>query len=212
MTDEVTRMRRFERLSRLREFEVARHEPDPRGWTVVDAGDHEIGRVRDLIVDTGRMTGRYLDVRLEPKVFHVPEEDARIMVPMDRAHRVGDHHRVRVEGLTRESVPAIAVAREEEDLSFWDRWWARDTTRPGAAPARVERDDLGTRNLRDALEDVAPGETVRIPIVNEELVVERRPRHPDEVPPEARPVRPLTADEQVVARERARSDVPRRND
>ena len=196
--DETIRARRFERLSRLHDFEVARREIDPRGWTVVNAENHAVGEVRDLIVDTERMTGRFLDVELEPKVFHVREEDARILVPITRADRVGDQRRLRVDGLTHDTVTAMAAARDEHYLSFWQGWWdataagrARDDSDVAAAHRTTPTD------LRHALEDVPPGGTVRIPIVNEELVVERRPLHPDE---------------HVVAREHDAGPVPRRDD
>lgn len=141
MNDPVPR--RYERLSRLHDFEVGRHELDPRGWTVVDPGDHAVGKVRDLVVDMDTMTGRFLDVELEPKAFHLPQHHMRILVPMDRAHQIGDHRRLRVDAITRDNVTAMAVAHDAQELSFWERWWS--------------------------------GDTVRIPVGNEEYVVERRP-------------------------------------
>lgn len=123
--EHITPVHRFERLSRLRDFEVGRDDIDPRGWPVVNVENHALGEVRDLIVDTDRMTARYLDVALEPKAFHLREANPRILVPMDRAHRVGDHKRLRIDGLTAESVAAMMAAREEDDVSFWDRWWDR---------------------------------------------------------------------------------------
>ena len=119
----ITPVRRFERLSRLRDFEVGRDDIDPRGWPVVNAEHHALGEVRDLIVDTDQMRARYLDVALEPKAFHLRDGHARILVPMDRAHRIGDHKRLRIDGLTEENVAAMMAAREDDDVSFWHRWW-----------------------------------------------------------------------------------------
>jgi hypothetical protein len=67
--DHDTSIRRLERLSRLREYDVASGEPDPRGWTVVDRQGHKIGEVKDLVVDIERMTASYLDVELDAKLF-----------------------------------------------------------------------------------------------------------------------------------------------
>ena len=65
-------------------------------------------------------------------------------------------------------------------LGFWDRWW-----HPGDSAVEA-RDDRGVRvsriqgavprdELQRAIDEVRPGEEVRIPVVNEEIVVERRP-------------------------------------
>ena len=40
------------RLTELRDYEVARGEPDIRGWAVFDRDGHHIGLVEDLTVDT----------------------------------------------------------------------------------------------------------------------------------------------------------------
>ena len=39
----------------------------------------------------------------------------------------------------------------------------------------TRRDAVPAEDLNRAIEDVRPGETVRIPVVNEEIIVERRP-------------------------------------
>ncbi len=173
-------VRRFERLSRLRDCAVGKGQIDPRGWAVVNAERRAIGHVKDLIVDTERMTGAYLDVELDRKLFDLLD-DYHILVPMPHAHRDGDHKRLLVDGLTRERVAAAAIAREAHQREFWDRWWE-----PDRAPAH-ERDwspritrGAHPEDLRRALDDVRPGETVRIPVVHEEIVVERRPVHSDE--------------------------------
>jgi transposase len=165
---------RFERLSWLRGYAVDKHQVDPRGWELVNAERQTIGIVKDLIVDTERMTGAYLDVELDRKVFHL-RDDTRIFVPLARAQRDGDHKRLLVDGLTRERVTALFIARAAHEREFWDRWWELDRT-GGHGADWAPRVALGAsqEDLQRALEQVGSGETVRIPVVNEEIVVERR--------------------------------------
>jgi hypothetical protein len=165
---------RFERLSWLRGYDVDKHQIDPRGWELVNVERRTIGIVKDLLVDTEHMTAAYLDVELDRKLFHL-RDDARILVPMTRVQRDGDQKRLLVDGLTRERVAALHAERAAHEREFWDRWWEPDrtgTNRADWAP-RVAR-GATQEDLQRALEEVGPGETVRIPVVNEEIVVERR--------------------------------------
>src|SRR5215210_5120795 len=75
-------------LSDLGDYEVAEGYPDPRGWTVRASDGAEIGKVHDLIVDTGTMRTRYLDVRLSSDVANT-DDDCDVLVPIGTA-RVDD--------------------------------------------------------------------------------------------------------------------------
>lgn len=165
---------RFERLSWLRDYVVDKHQVDPRGWHIVNVERRTLGVVKDLIVDTERMTAAYLDVELDRKLFHL-RDDARILVPMARVQRDGDHKRLVVDTLTRERVSALHAARAAHEREFWDRWWEMDRNGANGADwsTRVTR-GATHEELQRALEQVGPGESVRIPVVNEEIVVERR--------------------------------------
>lgn len=171
--EHMSRMERFERLSYLRDFTVARDQIDPRGWKVLDVEGHVVGEVKELIVDTDRMRAVYLDVELDRKAFDL--RDPHILVPISRAQRDGDHRRLIVEGLTRERVADLRSARETHMREFWSRWWDEDRT--GVADREwsphVTR-TVAREDLQHALDTVRPGETVRIPVVREEIVVERR--------------------------------------
>jgi len=164
----IGRVQRYERLSRVRDYRVDRHQIDPRGWKVVNRDGHTIGEVKDLIVDTERMAAAYLDIELDRKLFEL-RGDPHVLVPMAHAQRDGDQHRLIVEGLSRDRVAGLAAARWDHEREFWDRWWTTDEPKVQAAPPTMPED------LRRALDDVPPGETMRIPVVNEEIVVERRP-------------------------------------
>lgn len=115
---------RLERLSRMREYGVARDEPDPRGWTVVNSEGRSVGEVTDLIVDTERMTAAYLDVELDTRLFDTRDEDRHVLVPLDRAHQVG--RRVLVDEVSRSWVNEMHTARAIHQRDFWNRWWDRD--------------------------------------------------------------------------------------
>ena len=170
--EHMSRSGRFERLARLRDLGVARDQIDPRGWKVLDVERHAVGDVKDLIVDVDRMMAAYLDVELDAKAFDL-HRDPHVLVPMSRARRDGDHRRLIVEGLTRERVAELRIAREAHMRDFWDRWW--DVNRADAVDwsPRITRTAVH-EDVQRALETVRPGETVRIPVVHEEIVVERR--------------------------------------
>ena len=165
--------RHYERLSWLRDFKIDKHQIDPRGWHVVTREGRTVGVVKDVIVDTDRMMGAYLDVELDRKLFDL-HEDPHVFVPMARATRDGSQHRLMVDGLTRERVDSLYVARWEHDRRFWDAWWNADSNVAGAmAPATAAA--ATPDDLRRALDDVQTGTSVRIPVIKEEIVVERRP-------------------------------------
>jgi len=170
--EHMSPVQRFERLSRLREFVVDKHQVDPRGWTIVNVERRAIGEVKDLIVDTERMAVAYLDVELDRKLFGLHDE-ARVLIPMARAHRDGEHKRLLVDSLSRERVASMYAARAAHDREFWDRWWETDGAGGSEWAPRATR-GASADDLQRALDRVGPGESVRIPVVNEEIVVERR--------------------------------------
>lgn len=176
--------RRWERLSRMHGFGVSSNHRDPRGWTVVDRDRRPVGEVKDLVVDTDRMTATYLDVELERKLFDARDEDPHVLVPIEYAKP--DGRRVVIEPISPRWFDDLRSARDAHELEFWDEWWARTdghaTTDRGPVISRLDRDQI-----ERAIDDVRPGETVRIPVADEEIVIERRPvvRDTGPVPQEA---------------------------
>jgi sporulation protein YlmC with PRC-barrel domain len=171
-TDHDAPARRLERLSRLREYDVGRNEPDPRGWTVVNREGHAVGEVKDLLVDTGRMSATYLDVELDTKTFDLRDDDPHVLVPVERAHT--DGKRVVVDDISGSWVNDLRAAREEHQHAFWDRWWHRGESRHETSVAPHATNRVPSDELNRAINEVRPGEAVRIPVVQEEIVVERR--------------------------------------
>lgn len=159
-------MHRFERLSRLKDYKVDKHQVDPRGWDIVNLEGRSIGEVKDLIVDTVTMKGIYLDAELDRKLFDM-RGDPHLLIPLQRAERQGTHKRLLVAGLDAARVQEICTERERQYYEFWDGFWQR----------QVSGDDL-----RRAIETARPGEQVRIPVMNEEIIVERRPLASEERP------------------------------
>lgn len=164
--------RRWERLSRMRGFGVGPNHRDPRGWTVVDRDRRPVGEVKDLVVDTDRMTATYLDVELNHKLFDVADDDPNVLVPIEYAQP--DGRRVVVDPISPRWFDDLRSARDAREFEFWDEWWARSdghaTAGRGPVISRVDRDQI-----ERAIDEVRPGELVRIPVADEEIVIERRP-------------------------------------
>jgi sporulation protein YlmC with PRC-barrel domain len=116
-----TPLRRFEPMSRLKDYTVEKGLADPRGWKVLDGAGQEVGQVKDLVIDTDRMAATYLEVELDSKSF--AHDDPIILVPMARAERDGSHHRLVVRELSRSRITALFDARAAHEAGFWERWW-----------------------------------------------------------------------------------------
>lgn len=52
-------------LKELKDYKVAKEDPDVRGWNVIGRDGRMVGKVHDLLVDTSAMRVRYLDVELD---------------------------------------------------------------------------------------------------------------------------------------------------
>ncbi len=62
-------------LSDLRDFDIPKGEPDPRGWDVKTEDGVKIGKVDDLLVDTGAGRIRYVEVKLKGDVADRAEKE-----------------------------------------------------------------------------------------------------------------------------------------
>lgn len=110
-------------LGDLGDYEVAEGYPDPRGWTVTSADGVEVGKVKDLVVDTGTMRARYLAVRLSEDVRpeRGSDDDRDVLIPIGTARIDDDADRVRVDGLAATrfaSLPAYhqrTLTRDQEN-------------------------------------------------------------------------------------------------
>ena len=134
---QTTTVRRYEPMSRLKSFTVAKGMTDARGWEVADAEGRAIGKVKDLVVDTDRMVATHLSVDLDLHAFEL-DDDPRVLVPMARARRDGDRRRLIVPELTRTRVAQLFAERSAREVQFWDEWWQRE----GGALEPATREDL----------------------------------------------------------------------
>ncbi len=69
----------LQRLSKTSDYQVAPHESDVRGWTVVSKDGEKIGKVDDLLIDPGRMKVAEFEVDVKGgDQFYVPAAEVRI--------------------------------------------------------------------------------------------------------------------------------------
>ena len=140
-------------LGALDGYRLADEEPDIRGWPVVDAAGESLGVVRELFVDTGRGDIAAAEVA-------GPSGAGVRLLPMENA-RVDPERRVVATTLRAEQLAPVSDPTAPADAAGSDAVRS-DAARSDAARVTVERTADG-------------GEIVRVPIVREELVVERRP-------------------------------------
>ena len=61
-------------LKELKDYTVAKGDPDVRGWNVYSNDGRKLGEVDDLLVDTAAMKVRYLDVDLDHDLLSAVRE------------------------------------------------------------------------------------------------------------------------------------------
>jgi photosynthetic reaction center H subunit len=77
-------------LKDLKDFDIPKGEPDPRGWDVKTEDGTKIGKVEDLLVDTGLGRIRYVEVKLKGDVADRADKEY-ILIPIGAA-RLDDEH------------------------------------------------------------------------------------------------------------------------
>lgn len=71
-------------LDDMNDFQVADGDPDIRGWDVRTADGEKIGKVKDLVVDTGLMKVRYIEASIDKDVLNA-SEDRHVLIPIGSA-------------------------------------------------------------------------------------------------------------------------------
>ncbi len=94
-------------LGSLGDFTVAEGSPDPRGWDVVASDGMKVGKVHELIVDTGMMRTRYLDIRLDTDIAG-DGDDRDVMLPVGAASLDDQDDHVAVD-MTMAQIAALPV-------------------------------------------------------------------------------------------------------
>jgi photosynthetic reaction center H subunit len=77
-------------LSDVKDFDIPKGEPDPRGWDVKTADGVKIGKVDDLLVDTGVGRLRYLEVKLKGDIADQADKEY-VLIPIGAARLDDDH-------------------------------------------------------------------------------------------------------------------------
>ena len=171
-------------LRSLPDQHLAPDEPDVRGWDLIDADGTQYGQVEELLVERATFEVAALAVTTRARDgAHV------LVVPMERS-RIDERHRRVVTDLTPAQLARLPHL-------------ATSTPRPMGA-TRDEHPGVTVQRTADG------GEIVRVPVVEEELVVERRPVVKEVVVIRKRAMR----DERVVSADlrRERIEVDRHGD
>lgn len=84
MKNDELRNERLMPLSDLKDYKVAKDNPDVLGWRVVGADGESLGMVKDLVVDLKAMKARYLSVVADRSFFNT-DRDQYVLVPIGAA-------------------------------------------------------------------------------------------------------------------------------
>jgi photosynthetic reaction center H subunit len=132
--DDRTQMNRDQQGSALvhtkdmEHFDIPDGQPDPRGWSVKSADGTTIGKVEDLLVDTGEGRVRYLEVKTDGDISKKGGRDY-FLLPIGSA-RLDDEHDDVVLNMGAEDLTAVP-AYERGKLSRDYETSLRDYVRGG---------------------------------------------------------------------------------
>jgi len=129
----------------LDDFKFAKDEPDPRGWDVRSTDGSKVGKVEDLLFDTGERRIRYLEVALD-KDFAKDAARDYALVPFGQARLDDDNDHVVVDlsktNLAYDDERHVAHRRREQSGA------ADRATRGGIADRVIDAAD----NVKDRID------------------------------------------------------------
>lgn len=123
-------------LGDLDDFELAPNFPDPRGWNVVSPDGNKIGKVHDLIVDTGAMRTRYLDVELDKKALRL-NADREVLIPVGAALLDPNADNVMLEALSVTQIAALPAFMHQDITRAYEDKLLPEFQKTGAKTAGV---------------------------------------------------------------------------
>lgn len=221
-------------MSELHDFKVEPGDPDPRGWTVVTSDGRTHGTVRDLLVDTSAMKVRYLIVDLDDSAAIAGNSD-RVLLDIDsvethpdarqvQARDISAAHRYESESFATRERPTTdgqrTLTRAEEELTIDKREVSGGEARISkhvetehvSTPVTRRHEELVVerRPVHDEVRADATlaDDEVRIPLMEEEVVVEKRPVVKEELVVGKRIVEERDTVETEVRREEFDIDTP----
>jgi uncharacterized protein (TIGR02271 family) len=192
-------------LSELPDYKVEPGDPDPRGWTVVTADGRSIGRVEDLVIDTSAMKVRQLIVApthgassdsTGTVLLNTSEVDVRNDSHQILARSLPSGFAAAGAAVPDRNTPArgtterdrATLTRSEEELNIGKREVSRGEAR---VSKHVETEHVSqpvTRRREEVVIERRPVEAgaradasisesgeIHVPLMEEEVVVEKRP-------------------------------------
>src|SRR5687767_10025326 len=129
----------------LDKFEIPKDQPDPRGWDVRSADGTKIGKVEDLLFDTGERRIRYIEVALDKDVAKDAARDYAL-VPIGQARLNDNDDDVIVDLSSTDSAAAPRYDRTrlsrvyETSLRSWARERKQDVRNAVRGDATTDRD------------------------------------------------------------------------
>ena len=190
-------------ISELRNYTIESGDPDPRGWHVVTSDGNRAGVVEDLLVDTSAMKVRQLVVALDAdnsaggnrvalNVDDVELREGRREVFTRTVSGTpylasGSSAAQDYAGTGAEARDGARLTRSEEELHIGKREVSRGEARVGKHVESERVSEPVTRRREEVVVERRPVEAgaradasissdeVRIPLTEEELVVEKRP-------------------------------------
>ncbi len=178
--------RDLRRYSDMEDVEVAKGDPDVRGWDVALPNGDDIGEVKDMLVDADVMKVKALEVDLDGKRFKWTD-NRRVAVPMDAVQIDDDNDQVIVNSNLQEigSLPVYSPSATAER--------ARQAAPPRSDEAGRDRLTRSEEELRIGKREVEAGEVRIGKHVETEHVAKDVPRERERVHVERRPVSGATA-------------------
>jgi photosynthetic reaction center H subunit len=131
----------------LDDFKLPKNGPDPRGWDVRSADGTKVGKVEDLLFDTGERRIRYIEVALDRDLAKDTARDFAL-VPIGQARLDGATDDVIVDLLRTDLAAAPRYDRKQlsRDYETSLRTWLRERKSDVRAAARgdtASERDLG---------------------------------------------------------------------
>jgi sporulation protein YlmC with PRC-barrel domain len=149
-------------IDRLRDFRIAKDDPDIRGWEVRTLSGRQIGQVRDLLVDPE--AGEVVMMEIE-----LANDDRRTLAPIRAAQIDRDRNCVVIDSADVErGYRRVGEAAAYDERAARDSADAHEAREPRAVRDTEPRRDADGRDRERAAAEAQPHD-------DEEVVVERRP-------------------------------------
>ncbi len=108
MADSKSHNRKLNYLKDLKDYKIAKNDPDVRGWEVHDSNRQSVGTISGLVVDVSREKVRYIDVAIDETILPGDHD------PFSAEHEDGIHEYQDSKGDIHMIIP-IGVARIEPE-------------------------------------------------------------------------------------------------